>query len=353
MGNSRAEVGFDPQHPAWPVTMRPVFNLSLPGTDTETTREYLGHAQIVSAPGSVRQLVWGLDFVDFLPDAPTPNPSLPGQDTQKQIAPKTAQQDLRSMSERLLSTLTLSAFIDTLATLAAQSDPLARHLSTHGFNPMRDYERIARQDGYHELFRQKNESYIRTMLNRAAGLPDYQLKRAPAFADLETVFKRCREDGIELKIVLYPYHANFLQILDLSGLSSTFDAWKQELVARTHVAATGYGQYIQVFDFSHYNAWTTESVPARDDKLTRLTWYWEAGHFKRELGDLILSRVLDPAFIEDDLGLLLNSSNVGRVAQMKRESAEQYKLGHALEVSALQDGVERERNAIATRRAAQ
>jgi hypothetical protein len=31
LGNSRAEIGFDPQSPAWPASMQPVFNLALPG----------------------------------------------------------------------------------------------------------------------------------------------------------------------------------------------------------------------------------------------------------------------------------------------------------------------------------
>ncbi len=31
LGNSRAEIGFDPESPAWPPWARPVFNLALPG----------------------------------------------------------------------------------------------------------------------------------------------------------------------------------------------------------------------------------------------------------------------------------------------------------------------------------
>jgi len=41
LGNSRAELGLDPNHPAWPQTARPVFNAALPGTGTDTSLRFL------------------------------------------------------------------------------------------------------------------------------------------------------------------------------------------------------------------------------------------------------------------------------------------------------------------------
>jgi hypothetical protein len=47
----------------------------------------------------------------------------------------------------------------------------------------------------------------------------------------------------------------------------------------------------QVLDFSGYNAFTTEPVPATG--LGR--WYYEDSHFTMVLGDLILERLWKPA----------------------------------------------------------
>ena len=38
LGNSRAEIGFDPESPAWPESARPVFNLALPGAGIAARR---------------------------------------------------------------------------------------------------------------------------------------------------------------------------------------------------------------------------------------------------------------------------------------------------------------------------
>ncbi len=206
---------------------------------------------------------------------------------------------------------------------------------------MRDYERIAGLEGYRALFNQKNESYARTLVARAAGMSGYKIENAPAFADLDAVIARCQAEGIELKLVLYPYHAHFLQLLQLAGLQDAFDAWKQALVKHAAAAGMRHGRAVPIWDFSHYNTWTTESVPAAGDKKTRLDWYWEAGHFKKELGDLVLTRVLDPAFTEDDLGLRLDTSNVGRVLQANRARALQYQEQQAADWVTLANSVQR------------
>jgi hypothetical protein len=79
LGNSRSEVGLDPEYWAWPQNARPVFNLALPGTGTQTTLNYLQHALANSKKAGVPKLelvVWGIDFMDFLVDATVqPRPS--------------------------------------------------------------------------------------------------------------------------------------------------------------------------------------------------------------------------------------------------------------------------------------
>ena len=52
------------------------------------------------------------------------------------------------------------------------------------------------------------------------------------------------------------------------------------------------GGTVEVWDFSGLSTETLEPIPDRLDRRTRMKYYWEAGHFKKELGDQIIGRVL-------------------------------------------------------------
>src|SRR5689334_8310087 len=63
LGNSRAEVGFDPQHPAFAARGLHAFNAAVPGSDTPYTLEAFERLSDVS---HVDVAIIGIDFVDFL-----------------------------------------------------------------------------------------------------------------------------------------------------------------------------------------------------------------------------------------------------------------------------------------------
>lgn len=63
LGNSRVEVGLDPDSPQWPAAVQPVFNLSQAGYGTSAPILMLRHAGATRVP---RQVVLAIDFIDFL-----------------------------------------------------------------------------------------------------------------------------------------------------------------------------------------------------------------------------------------------------------------------------------------------
>src|SRR5438552_18308256 len=80
LGNSRAEIGFDPESPAWPESARPVFNLALPGAGISAVTGDFAKALRGTTP---KLVVVGLDFLDFRVDpssGDTFRPPAPGAD---------------------------------------------------------------------------------------------------------------------------------------------------------------------------------------------------------------------------------------------------------------------------------
>ena len=346
LGNSRAEVGFDPEHAAWPQAMRPVFNAALPGTGPGTSLQFLRHALAVARQTggpAPRLVVWGVDFMDFLPSPQ----SLPAT-TKSVIASEGG--DLRTVTGRMQATLTLDALLDSLATVAAQRDPYSQHLTAQGFNPMRDYERIAAQEGYRALFRQRSESQVRTLVAWAALSPRPRVDQAEEFETVRQVMALCAQEGIELKIVLYPYHARLLHAVRLAGIWSELEAWKMALVRTVAEESLRLGSRVPVWDFALFNSRMVEMVPRPGDRQSVLLGYWEAGHFKQALGDLVLARVLDAVAVDDEFGLQLSSLNVPAVLERQRQLADEHALRDTDAVSELTGIVNQARQAAAMRR---
>src|SRR5919108_2795123 len=62
LGNSRVEIGFDPESPSWPATAYPIFNAAVAGGDLGTSLLMLRDADAVRALDTI---MLGLDFLDF------------------------------------------------------------------------------------------------------------------------------------------------------------------------------------------------------------------------------------------------------------------------------------------------
>ncbi len=319
LGNSRAEVGFDPQHAAWPAKAHPVFNLALPGTGTATTLQYLQHAlesSDSSGSGKPEVVVWGIDFMDFLVDAGAPvRVKSVGRDRGRLLVnpeglrnPWRFLQQVRDYGE---ATFTLGAFLDSVQTIGSQRNPYSADLTPLGFNPMRDYLKITADEGYWAVFRQRDLENIKAYLRRPKDIFDAAGRSSPALDDLRQVLRLCRQHGIALQLVIYPYHAHLLEIIRITGHWPAFEAWKRTVMyIVAEEARTAGGESIPLWDFSGFNELTSEAVPPKSDRQTKMRWYWEAGHFKREFGDLILERIFDSTAATAGFGVLLDTSNI-------------------------------------------
>jgi hypothetical protein len=343
LGNSRAEVGLDPRHPGWPRSAQPVFNLALPGTGTHTTLRNLQHVlHAESQIGKPVVVIWGIDFMDFLVDARQQRKAGAfGKDDRRLLAlpdgsanPSRPMQIVRDYTE---STLTLSAFLDSMETLRTQGNPHAADLTPLGFNPMRDYLAIAATEGYRSLFWQRDLQNMRDYLRRPRDIFDGDGRSSPALDDLRQILKLCRENGIDLRLAIYPYHAHLSEIIHLTGHRPAFEDWKRAVVHIVDEDARA-GGGVPIWDFSAINALTSENVPGKGDLRTKMRWYWEAGHYKQELGDLMQDRIFNGANAKHpEFGILLTKANLESVIEADQRRATVYRIDHAADFKELAD----------------
>lgn len=275
-GNSRAEIGFDPQT-LDRLAGGPSYNLAVPGvTMAVSVRQLEALRQAGVQP---RTVVLGIEFLDFVAQrngvVPPAGPA----------ARDSAWYPLQWRFDALFSLQTLSDAIDTLR---IQRDGEAATMSPQGFNPLLEYNAHVRKEGQFLIFEQRAREYAKVYLQRLApGLRDDRM------GDLDRMLKIAGETGADVRLVMYPYHAQILALFERAGLAPVFEQWKDAVLARVAATRQAYPQArVTVVDFSGYNAYSCEPVPARGDMVARTQWYWEAGHFKKELGDIMLQQVM-------------------------------------------------------------
>jgi hypothetical protein len=326
LGNSRAEIGFDPRSDAWPSALLPVYNAAIPGSTIRASTEYLEGAL---AAGDVSTVVVGLDFPDFLTE-----PEATQAHGDPDHTPRAFQLGWRRAYADLQIVLSLDTLFDAIVTLASQGDPDSADITADGFNPLHQYNLYARQEGYGAIFLQRDSENARTY----ARLPKSIFTdegTSDAWRELDEFLEVAKRHRIDVKFVIYPYHAHILEMFREAGLQPAFEAWKEELVRVIEPGNPADARTCTLWDFSGYHRYAREAVPRVGDKHAALRWYWESGHFKHELGDLMLARMFGGG--DASFGGCLTAANVADDIRAMRRGHEEYVHDAADDSAAMAD----------------
>ncbi len=302
LGNSRVEVGFDPESEQWPESARPVFNGGQAGTDLFTSWALLRDAVAVRPP---RTIIVGLDIIDFLEPDNARRIEFPKEIADRMLVDDEGRPNpLRAAQRRkdlLATTLTIDALLDSFTTILSQDPSASATMTPYGFNPLRETNAYLRRSGQHEHFAEKTRAYEKQFARLKA--QDFANPDAIAnFRALDAILDVARDKHCRVVLFIHPYHAQFMDVMQKAGLTGSFVSWKAALTA--YVAARATGQALTLVDFSEPSDFTREAVPAPDDLRTVMQWYWEAGHYKAALGDKMIPRLMGA---ETSFGKVLNA----------------------------------------------
>ncbi|QBE66753.1 hypothetical protein [Pseudoduganella lutea] len=308
-GNSRMEVGIDPEGPH--LAGRYAFNLALAGTSAEKAIGQLRHLAVRGHPP--RRVIAGMEFVDALTARPVPAAApVP--------APPAEPAGWRAHAWRADTLYSFASLKDAIVTVAIQRQPQAAMATMRGFNPLLQYHQAAATEGYAALFSQRAAENTRKLAATAEGGLHAPAVHAQVAALIDAAAQA--DPGVAIDLVIYPYHAQLMALFEGAKLWPRFEAWKEILVDEAAAGRRRHpGARIAVHDFSGYGAIQCEAIPA-PGSAAGTRWYWEAGHFKPALGDIVMARVLGAA--DDRLpagfGFPLDRSTLG--ANRERIAAE-------------------------------
>ncbi|MBV7256289.1 hypothetical protein KCG44_05760 [Pacificimonas sp. WHA3] len=293
-GNSRVHVGLDPASASWPASARPVYNLGLPGSGTDRVA---GEVEAMIAEGNIDTVYLGVDFIDFriTKDAG----DTPGFSRADSVKDK-----VYLARDTLFS---LDAAIDAGATIMGQHTAYPFTVLDNGLNGTGDYDRLVAGEGHRALFAQRERENIAAIANpdRRYGWTDTN----PLVARVDMFLKRMKAADVNVVLFTYPYHSELLSAYAAAGAWPEFERWKTDLavVADRHD--------VPLYDFAQTAPETMERAPVAGDTRTRLDYYWEAGHFKAALGDLMIARMTGG---ETTFGSVLTAANVAYTLERQR-----------------------------------
>jgi hypothetical protein len=291
-GNSRPEVGIDPQSSCWKKSEQPIFNTGIPGAGVFMQVRYIQHAV---ESGDAQLVLLGLDFLDFLIDSSKPvqeidwnhlGESFDGRLRSLQTGrnlPITFQK-FKDIFNGLFSLVTLQ---DSIITIISQKNKHSATRREDGFNPGFDYQPIIHSEGQSVLFQQKNQEVSIRLRHDKLDVFDTSGQISVPFEALKRFLSWSKNRRLNVILFINPYHSDYLTLIKISGKWPIFEEWKRQITSIADKYA------IPLWDFNTIDQYSTESPPLPGNKNSQLQWYWEPAHYRRELGDLMLASMLN------------------------------------------------------------
>lgn len=318
VGNSRVEMGLAPNHPLF--NNQPAYNQGMPGASARMQYDYA--LNVIAVSPDLHTLIIGVDFLDFLIRADPAKRIQPSPEDQPDYWPRLTALSKPDMANQIFRLKEKSAMLFSLDAIGASVTTLAKQsvnvssIDAYGFNTAQTYLNILQHEGIEPLYIQKLEELNKNLRNKnlTTQNPDNEELTRPFFY-LKNLLDNATERGISVYLFISPYHYSYLQLLAELNYSDNVMSWKNQLVNLTDSYPP---QQVQLWDFSTLNKYTLEPVPV-DAKNQRMKWYWEPAHYKKELGDLVLERMLSPAS-HSDFGIRLSKNNIKAVIKQDYKS---------------------------------
>jgi hypothetical protein len=318
LGSSNVDIGLDPKSGVWPESMRPVYNFGLPGTALGGIYRAL---RMAAESGQLKYAFISLDFANFIGDD---GPGALDEGDREEGTIADGNLSISRLDDLVKSTLSLTAFLDAIKTVWAQRGSAPIDINPMGGTNEGGFIAAARNDGEVRIFAQKHaESLPRLKL-----LAQIYHRDNDKFANTQTlraIIAFCDAHRIAATFFIAPSHVDQIAVLDDTGLWPVYEAWEQYLVTTITWERGRTGSAIPLWDFSGYNAYSAESVPRISDRKTGTIWFWDPVHFKRALGEKILSRMLTGK--PNDLGVLLTPDSIAAHLKAVRNSRAAYVAG--------------------------
>ncbi len=294
LGTSRTEYGYDPNHQYFSKLS---YNLAVSGASLYENRLYLEHA---IKQGNLKEVILVADWIMFNTKFMTKSYDFEDSFNIENIYKQLFSVDLfRSSFKTILNQKTKNSYLE---------------------NGQRDWyfdqENIDKKGGHLKVMNKDEEKYYQKS-DFKYNSNIYQDTKKDSFEDFRKILELCYQNNIKLDIVFGPSHIRQWEAYDYYQDIETWYKWKKDVVLFVaKIADEQEKTPYRIMDFSVYHELTAETVPTNPKE--KMKYHWEASHYKKELGDIVLDRLLDISPYKD-FGVELNIQNIDNHIQNLRE----------------------------------
>ena len=294
LGTSRTEYGYDPNHEYF---SKPSYNLAVSGASLYENRLYLEHA---IKQGNLKEVILVADWRMFN------DPKMRKLDDFENSF------NVENIYKQLFSVDLFISSFKTIINQKSKSSYLENGQTDWYFNQ----ENIDKQGGHLKVMNKDEESYYKKSTYKINS-NIYQDTKKDSLEDFRKILELCYQNNIKLDIVFGPSHIRQWEAYDYYQDIETWYKWKKDVVLFVEKIADEQEKTpYRIMDFSVYHELTAETVPTNPKE--KMKYHWEASHYKKELGDIVLDRLLDISPYKD-FGVELNIQNIDNHIQNLRE----------------------------------
>ena len=294
LGTSRTEYGYDPNHEYF---SKPSYNLAVSAASLYENRLYLEHA---IKQENLKEVILVVDWRMFN------DPKMRKLDDFENSF------NVENIYKQLFSVDLFRSSLNTIIKQKVKSSYLENGQRDWYFNQ----ENIDKQGGHLKVMNKDEESYYKKS-DFKYNSNIYQDTKESSFDDFRKILELCYQNNIKLDIVFGPSHIRQWEAYDYYQDIETWYKWKKDVVLFVEKIADEQEKTpYRIMDFSVYHELTAETVPTNPKE--KMKYHWEASHYKKELGDIVLDRLLDISPYKD-FGVELNIQNIDNHIQNLRE----------------------------------
>jgi len=312
LGSSRSDIGLDPQAAQWSPDQRPVYNMSLAGSNLAQSVAYLEHyLRERSGAQGLKRLYVGLDFESYLHSNEGSSKraiaaSLAPDDIRIGVAPSLRSEvRLQRLKDMIWSTLSLDATVDSVSTMLASMRGQGSDIRDDGQFADFIMSQGVVSNGYQGLFEAAHLNYLKfygnsqRLLERSGTAIDMNWK---AF---ETLIELCVEHHLELNIYLQPAHAERWDLLQRLGHGQDLEQWKADVLAGVQ-AGRRRGIQVRLFDLAGFDKAHIQEVPIdRFGSGSSSFNYFDSVHYRGDLAQSLLNALVS-ARVDPSIGVAID-----------------------------------------------
>ena len=323
VGNSRVEMGLNPKNKYFKG--KAVYNQGMPGAGIGMQVDYAINA--INNNDTIQDVVFGADFLDFLlseKQVISFNDNKKPNNTTSYAFRLNLQKNnnnIVSIKEKMAMVFSLDALNASIST-TLQQKAMVSSVSSNGFNNALSYIDIMNNEGIKPLFRQKLQEVSSRLSNKLWYVKAQEAyPYSPTFAHLGRLIERIKQKKIKLHLFINPYHYSYLYTLVDNDQWQNFKTWKYTLTLYMNKTL---GDDFELWDFSGASSYINETVPLTIPKQ-QMKWFWEPAHYKKELGDLLIERLLvGKKSKHTDFGIKLQINNITSVLKKDEENLQSH-----------------------------